>query len=261
GKDINKTAPRLFDDDFYLMYLRLLSKALIALYSLHSGMSYRQDIFNLYKDFTADSQTIYYDATQCMLEKGILPRTAIIQMPKDTEYIKDSGYTGGLNPLKKQRPLNTVEISLVYQALEANITGMKLMTGYSQAAKDPDVQKYFTRGKDLSKDIVTTMSKLLLESDLDAPSPWTGMVTDSTMSPFSDKMMMCNVNLFSVFGVGSNVLGGGISYRNDIIMKMGKIASKIFHFTKDWADLRIKKGWRKKPPGGVDRSELTKRKK
>src|SRR5699024_4057398 len=112
GKDIDKTAPRLFDDDFYLMYLRLLRKALIALYSLHSGMSYRQDIFNLYKDFTADSQTIYYDAIQCMLENGMLPPPPIIQMPKDTEYIKDSEYTGGLNPLKKQRPLNTVEISL-----------------------------------------------------------------------------------------------------------------------------------------------------
>lgn len=258
-KDVNKTAPLLFDDHFYLMYLRLLSKILIGLYSLHSGMSYRQDIFNLYKDFTADSQNIYYSATQYLLNKGVLPRPPIIQMPKEAEFVENLSYTSGLNPFKKHRPLDTVEIGLVYQTLETNITGMKLMTGYAQVANDPEVQKYFSRGKELAKQIISTMSELLLESDLEAPSTWTGMVTDSTMPPFSDKLMMYNVNLFSMFGLGSDAVGGGLSFRSDIIAKMGRIAAKTFTFTKDGAKLRIKKGWMEEPPQVIDRDQLTKK--
>src|SRR5699024_7121354 len=240
-KDVNKKAPLLFDEHFYLMYLRLLSKVLIGLYSMHSGMSYRKDIFDLYKIFSVDSQNTYYNTTQYLLHKGVLPRPPVIEMPVEAEYVNNSSYTSGLSPFKKRRPLNAVEIGLVYQTLETNITGMKMMTGYAQVAKDSDVQKYFSRGRDLAKEIISTMTDLLLESNLEAPSTWIGGATDSTMSPFSDKMMMYNVNLFSMFGMGSEVAGGGLSFRSDLIAKMARIVTKTANFTKDGAEIRIKK--------------------
>lgn len=259
-KDVNPNAPLLFDDDFHLMYLRLLSKVLIGLYALHSGMSYREDIYNLYQDLTSDSQSIYYKATQYLLNKGVLARPPIVPMPNVPEFVENTNYTSGMNPFKEHRPLNTVEIGLIYQALESNITGMKLMTGYSQVAQNSDVQKYFLRGKEFAKQIVGTMSELLLESDMEAPSTWTGTATDSTIPPFSDKLMMYNINLFSMFGMGSNSVGAGFSFRSDVIVKMGRILTNTFDFAKDGGKILIKNGWMEEPPQAVDRNQLARRK-
>ncbi|WP_257346821.1 DUF3231 family protein [Pseudalkalibacillus decolorationis] len=257
-KDVFKKAPRLFDESFDLMYIRNLSKILIGLYALHSGMSYREDICELYKDFTSDSQMIYTQTTQYLLNKGVLPRPPIVPMPNKVEFVEDTSYTNGSKFLGSKRVLNTVEIGLVYQSLETNILGVKLMTGFAQVAKNSDAKKYFQRGKELAKKQISIMSDLLLETDIQAPSTWTGIVTDSTISPFSDKMMMYNTNLLSIFGLGSNSVGAAFSFRGDLLLKMGRIMTNIFDFAKDGGEIIIKNGWMEEPPQAADRTKLSK---
>ncbi|WP_163527822.1 DUF3231 family protein [Halobacillus ihumii] len=257
-KDIDHQAPRLFDDQFYLMYFRLLSKILIGLYALHSGMSYREDICNLYNDFTSDSQTIYNKCTKSLLKKGVLARPPSVPMPNEVEFVEDTSFTSGLSPFGKKRVLNTVEIGLVHQALEANITGAQLMTGFAQVADNPEVKQYFQRGKKLAEKVVSTMGDLLLESDVQASSTWTGIVTNSTISPFSDKFMMYITNLLSMFGMGSNSVGAAFSFRSDLLLKMGQMMTNTFDFAKDGGKIIIKHGWMEEPPQAVDRTKLSK---
>jgi hypothetical protein len=257
-KDVNKEVPPLFAANFDLMFIRMMSKVLIALYALHSGMSYRQDVRDLYMVLTSDIQNIYNQATQYLLEKGALPRPPIVPMPKEVEFVNDTSYMSGFNLFEKTRALNTVEIGLVYQSLETNITGMQLMTGFAQVAKEPEVKKYFLRGKILAKREVNTMSSLLLESDLQAPSTWAGVVTDSTQSPFSDKLMMYNTSLLAIFGLGSNSIGAAFSFRSDLIFKMGRILKNTFEFAEDGGKIMTKHGWLEEPPQAADRHQLLK---
>jgi len=231
------------------MYVRMMSKVLTGLYSLHSGMSYRSDIRDLYMDFTADIQQVYSVTTQSLLDKGVLTFPPNVSMPKEVNFIEDTSYSSGLNPFRKKRSLNTVEIGLVYQSLETNITGMQLMMGYKQVAKETDLKKYFNRGKELAKEIISIMSGFLLESDLTAPSTWAGEVTNSTISPFSDKLMMYNTNLLSMFGLGSNSVGAAFSFRSDLLLKMGTIMTNTFDFAKDGGTILMQHGWMEGPPG------------
>lgn len=246
--DVNKNAPQLFDDNYMILYVRMMSKVLTGLYSLHSGMSYRPDIRELYMDFTTDTQHAYSTTTQYLLDKGVLTLPPIVPMPKKVDFIVDTSYTSGLNPFQKKRPLNTVEIGLVYQALESNLSGMQLMIGFEQVAEVLEVKKYFARGKELAKEIVSTMSNLLLESDIPAPSSWAGVITTSTISPFSDKLMMYNTNLLSMFGLGSNSVGAAFSFRSDLLLHMGNIMTKQFDFAKDGGTILMKHGWMEEPP-------------
>jgi hypothetical protein len=246
--DVNLNAPPLFDDHFVMMYVRLMSKVLSGLYTLHEGMSYGPDIRELYIELTTDMQRVYSITTEYLLDKGVLTCPPIVPMPKEVEFIDDASYTNGLNPFRKKRALNTVEIGLVYQSLETNITGMQLMIGFEQAAKETDVKKYFTRGKELAKRVISMMSNLLLDSDLPAPSTWAGLITDSTISPFSDKLMMYNTNLLSIFGLGSNSIGAGFSFRNDLLLGIGDVMSDTFDFAKDGGTILIKHGWMEEPP-------------
>lgn len=251
--DVNKDAPALFDDQYQIMYIRMMSKVLSGLYTLHEGMSYRPDIRELYIKLTNDMQQIYSKTTEHLLDKGVLPCPPVIPMPNEVEFIDDTRYTNGLNPFRKKRALNTVEIGLVYQSLETNITGLQLMIGFEQVAKEPDVKKYFTRGKELAKKVISIMTSLLLDSDIPAPSTWAGLITDSTISPFSDKLMMYNTSLLSIFGLGSNSVGAGFSFRNDLLLSIGDVTSDTFDFAKDGGTILIKHGWLEEPPSAVNR--------
>jgi hypothetical protein len=255
-KDIDKSAPRLFDDNFQLMFIRLLSKILIGLYALHSGMSYREDIYRLYNDFTKDSMEIYNRTTQILLEKGVLVRPPGVPMPEKAEFVQGKSYLGGLNPFAEKRVLNTVEIGLIYQALESNITGVQLMTGFAQAAENPEVKQYFIRGRELAQKIVSVMSGLLTDSDLPAPSTWAGTVTASQVPPLSDKIMMYATNLLSMFGMGSNSVGAAFGFRGDLVAKMGKILVETFDFAKEGGKIMIEHGWMEEPPQAADRKVM-----
>lgn len=257
-QDVNKDAPRLFDESFDLMYVRMMCKVLTGLYSLHLGMSYRKDIRDLYMVLTADIQNIYSQTTQYLLDKGILARPPIIPMPKEVEFVEDTSYMSGFNLLEKRRALNTVEIGLVYQALETNITGMQMMNGFSQVAKNSEAKKHFLRGKMLANKVVHTMTSLLLDSDLQAPSTSAGIVTESTIPPFSDKLMMYNTNLLSLFSLGSNTVGAAFSFRSDLLFKMGLILKNTFDYAEDGGKIMIKHGWMEEPPQAVDRKQLQK---
>lgn len=255
-EDVNNAAPRLFGESFDLMYVRLMSKGLMNLYSLHESMSYRKDIRELYIKLTSDMQNTYDKTTEYLLEKEILVRPPIVPMPKEKGFIKGTNYSNGLSLFGKKRVLNAIEIGLIYQSLEANTTGVQLMTAFAQVAKEPDVKEYFIEGLEYAKEQVSIMSNLLLESDLPAPSTWAGTVTESIVSPFSDRLMMYNTVLLSIFGLGGNTVGAAFSFRNDLLSKLARFTAKTATFIKEGGDIMIKHEWMEQPPQAADRREL-----
>lgn len=257
-KDVNKGVPRLWDESFDMMYTRVMAKVHIGFYALHSSMSYREDIRRLHKRFTTDAQEMYDETTAFLLEKGVLARPPYVSMPKEVEFVDGKSYMSGINLLSDKRALNTVEIANIYQALESNILGTQLMAGFAQSAEEKETKQYFTKGMELSKKIANTLGGLLTESDIQPPATWTGRATDSTIPPFSDKLMMYNTSLLSVFGLGSNTIGAAFSLRSDLPLKMAKLAQDIFSFSKEGGKLMVKHNWMEEPPQAEDRYQLTK---
>lgn len=89
---------------------------------------------------------------------------------------------------------------------------------------------------------------MLLESGIQTSTPPGGNVTRSTISPFSDKMMMYCISLFCSFSLGKNALGTAFSLRNDIPAKGGVISKDIFENAHEGAKNMIKHGWMEEIP-------------
>ncbi|MEW9676742.1 DUF3231 family protein [Lentibacillus sp. L22] len=257
--DVNHSAPRLFDDVFEIMYLRTMMKVATGLHALHMSMSYRKDIMEMHKRFSAFSEEFCIKTTQFLLEKGLLPKSPGVTLPNKVEFADGKDYRSGFKMMGHRRSLSTVEVAYLYQAIESNVAGMKLMTGFAQAAKHKDVQKYFFRGKELSKTIIEKFSEVLLDSDINVPSTAAGIVSDSTVSPFSDKLMMYNTSILTSFGLGSNAIGTSFSLRKDLPAKMAVVGKDTFTFANDGGDLMIKHGWTEEPPQMEDRTQLSKK--
>ncbi|KPB06479.1 DUF3231 family protein [Bacillus sp. CHD6a] len=246
--DVMPSTKPLYDQYFDALFLRVMMKITIGLNALNVSMSYRQDITALYRRFLDVTTNTYNELTQFLLKDGVLTRPPMIPMPEKVEFVKGEGYMAGFNIFSEKRPLNAIELSLLYQGIESNVLGFQLLRGFEQVTRDKEVKKYFERGKDLAKQIIDTFSEILLSSDIQPPIVAWGNPTLSTDSPYSEKLMMYLTNLLSSFGLTSNALGTSFSLRSDLPTKMTLIAKDIFDYAKDGGQLMIKNGWMEEPP-------------
>jgi len=258
--DVFAEAPPLFEDMFSIIFLRLLMKMDMAAITLNLSMSYRKDVRTFYKRLSVYSQDTYDLCTDFLLERGILARPPYVTMPKRAEFVEEKKYMSGTKIFGDKRALNTIEVGFFVQSLEFNIFGMQLMTGFAQVAKESEIRKYFIEGKELSKKIITKVNSILLQSDIQPPSTWSGNATNSTVPPYSDKIMMFFTNLMSIYALGYNALGTSFSLRSDLPAKLLLIEKDTLSYANEGGQLMIKHKWLEEPPQMDDRNELTKSK-
>jgi hypothetical protein len=258
AQDVNKEVPKLYDNGFDIMFVRLLKEISMGLHSLNITMSYREDIVLIFKELTAITQKYYNLCTQYLLEKGLLVKSPHVSMPKSVEFVKDSSYLGGLsiNPFSEKRSLNTVEVAQLHHSIESNVSGLQMITGFAQCANEEEVKNYLNEGAELAKSIVKELSETFLQDGIQAPQTSGGNATRSTIAPFSDKLMLYCTSLFCSFSMGSGSLGTAFSLRNDLPAKMTIFMKDIFEYAHKGAKIMIKNGWMEEPPQMEERNQM-----
>src|SRR5689334_7627699 len=87
-EDVNLQAPKLFDNGFDIMFLRILKEVSMGMYTINMNMSYNDKIMQIYEGLTSVTQKIYKLATLYLLEKGILTLPPKVTMPITNEFIE-----------------------------------------------------------------------------------------------------------------------------------------------------------------------------
>jgi hypothetical protein len=258
AQDVNKEVPKLYDNGFDIMFVRLLKEISMGLHSLNITMSYREDVVLIFKELTAITQKYYNLSTQYLLEKGLLVKSPHVSMPKLVEFVKDNKYLGGLaiNPFSEKRSLNTVEVAQIHHSIESNICGLQMITGFAQCANEEEVKNYLNEGAELAKSIVKELSETFLQDGIQTPQTSGGNATRSTIAPFSDKLMLYCTSLFCSFSMGSGSLGTAFSLRNDLPAKMTIFMKDIFEYAHKGAKIMIKNGWMEEPPQMEERNQM-----
>ncbi|MBU3181858.1 DUF3231 family protein [Clostridium psychrophilum] len=257
-QDIVKETPPLFDDLFHIMFLRQMSKLAFAHNAIFLAMSYSKEVQDVFKHHIEVAERYYVMSTSYLSEKGVLAKPPYVTMPKQVEFVENKKYMSGYNLFSEKRSLNTLEVGFLNEAIEDNIFGMQLMTGFAQTAKDSEVKKCFIEGKELSKKIISKLSDVLLQSDIQPPSTWAGRATDSTEISFSDKLMMFITNLITNSALGLNSLGSSFSLRSDLHSKLAVIVKDTFDYSKKGGKIMIEHKWMEEPPQMEDRNKLVK---
>lgn len=257
-RDVIREAPPLFDDIFHIMLLRQMMKLNFGHSSVFSAMSYMKEVHNILKLNYDVADKYYVMTTNYLLEKGVLTKPPYVTMPKQVEFIEDKSYMSGFNIFSGKRSLNTIEVGYLNEALQDNIFGMQLLSGFAQVAKENDVKKYFIEGKELGKKMISELSDVLLQSDIQPPSTWAGKATDSTTPPFTDKLMMYTISLISSSAIAYNALGTSFSMRSDLHTKLALNAKDAFDYAKKGGKIMIDHKWMEEPPQMEDRNQLTK---
>ncbi|KOP82934.1 DUF3231 family protein [Cytobacillus solani] len=258
NEDVNLEAPKLFDNGFDIMFIRILKEISMGMYTINLNMAYRDDVMAIYEGLTAVTQKIYKLSTLYLLERGILTLPPNVTMPKSTEFIKSKSYLKGFKLFGDKRSLNDIELGYLHHGIETNNIGMQLITGFAQCADDEEVKQFFVKGKELAKKQIKEFEQILLESDVQFSANSGSIVTPSTIAPFSQKLMMFCVYLLNSFGIVGGSFGAVFSLRNDVILKTSLFAKDIFFYANDGIKIMIKNGWLEEPPQMEDRPQIIK---
>ena len=252
--DVKRNAPPLYADSFALRYMRHIAKITMAIYGTATAEAVRQDIRNFYYSCGKSAMELYEQVMQVLLSKGLYIRAPYIPKQKQVSFVESPSFLGGI--LGNNRPLNAVELAHIFGNIQANGVGRALLIGFGQVATSQEVRQYMVRGQDLAKKHSEVLSNLIKDDDLSLPKSWDSEVTDSTVAPFSDKLMMQHTTTLTAVSMGNYGLALGSSTRVDIAADYMRLMAEVGQFGEDGVQLMIKNRWLEQPPQAADRKEL-----
>jgi hypothetical protein len=190
-----------------------------------------------------------------MKVKGVLVRSPYIPYPEKVEYIQDEHFFSGYLTLHK-RPLLAVEINHLSNNIEANTIGRTLIEGFAQVAGKKEVREYFQEGYKVSTKNIETFEKIIRKDHTNTPFTSGGIVTRSTISPFSDKLMMGFVATLNMVSINIFWQGIAASMRTDLIGEYTSLIAQIGKYANVGAKIAVGNGWVEKPPQTPDRQKI-----
>lgn len=255
-EDVNLGAPKLFLDEFYAHYLKYAAKAGLSLYAIALPIVMREDIREFFIHCSNCTTVLLGQINNVLMDKGFIIKPPLIPVPEKVDFIQKESYLNGF--FGEVRELHALEITHLYDNIENNITSKALLTAFSQVAKTEKVRHFFLRGKDITDREVQRFQDKLHNENLPFPSQIDHLVTTSTYSPFSDKIMLFHkVDMFAI-KIRSFANSMAVNGRRDIGLMYTKSLAEVSLFVEDGANLLIEHGWMEQPPKAADRSKLAK---
>lgn len=256
--DVDLSAPPLFSDTFMLYYMYTMALHGMNSYSLAIGNTVRDDQRKYYISCQKETMELYDKIVDVMLLKGVFSRAPLINAPEKVDFVKSQNLLTGW--LGNRRPLNAVEISGVYYNTVKTLTKVVLEIGFSQVVQSKEIREYFQRGSELCNKHFEVFSSILAEDHLSSPEKLEDEVSNSTVPPFSTKLMLFHI--VSLVGTALAYYGAAISVfqRRDVITHYTRLMAEIGLYAEDGINLMIKNGWLEEIPFADDREALAKQK-
>jgi hypothetical protein len=253
-KDVSVDAPRLFCDPYHLTYVKNSAKSGLIAYGLALSLAARQDVRAFVMECIKTTADLDELATQVLLSKGLYVRPPYITVPDRVEYVKNDNFLGSL--FGQQRPLSALEITHLFLNAQSNSVAKALMLGFSQVAHSRELRQLFVKGADIADKHIEVFGTSLKESGLPAPMSLDSDIMDSTIAPFSDKLMLYHITMMMGMGLGYYAAAIGASARIDLAADYGRLAAEIEKYVFECEKMLANNGWLEEPPLADDRKAL-----
>jgi hypothetical protein len=252
--DLNLGAPRLFQDEYYVHYLKYTAKAGMSIYNAGFPLVFRKDVNEFFRYCMDATMDLVDQIKEILMDKGLIIKPPLIPIPEKPDFADENFLQGFFGDV---RPLHALEITHFYDNIENNVTSKALIMAFAQVAKDEKIRHLFEWGRDMTSANIEAYMKKLHHENLPTPSFLDDLVTTSTFSPFSDKLMLFHkMDMFSmkIRAFGNSVAVNG---RHDVGLLYTKSFMKITKFVESAAKMMIEKGWMETPPQAADRGKST----
>ena len=255
-RDVDVNAKQLFSESFTIKYTRLMHKFILINYSNSLSLASRSNVRLYFSECLNTSQEIHQKATEVLLAKGLLLKTPSIVIPDRVDFVHNKDYLGSILGLGGQRPLNAMEISHIVSLMETKQLLKTLNLGYGQVVKSEKVKRFISQAKQTADKQLKKLGSYLDDEDLPKPMITSNLVTDSTESPHSDKLIMCHVTVVIATIIAEYGISVANTARKDLATTFANFSLEVLLLAKDGAELMIESGWLEKLPQTANRKEL-----
>ncbi|WP_257535621.1 DUF3231 family protein [Mesobacillus foraminis] len=256
-EDVTVEAPPLFTDTFIIVYLHIMAVHGLTRYAGAIGNIVREDQRKYFIGVIQESLELYDRAVKVLTFKGIISKPPTFNNHQKVEFIKKQNFLTGF--LGKRRPISAVEVSGNYLNMQKTMTKVVLELAFSQVAKSKDVKKYMERARQLCNDHFNLLASTLIEENLHIPRTFESEVTDSTIAPFSDKLMMFHIASLISSAIGYYGEAMALCQRRDLAGNYAKMIGEIGLLAEDGMNLLIENEWMEQPPLAADHEDLAKK--
>lgn len=252
--DVNVNAPRLFSDQFLLFYSYIMTIHGLTAYSLAITNTEREDIQNYFFECTEESKDLFQKIVKLAKSEPKYSSVPSIPSPHGAEFMESPGFISNL--IGDKRPLNSSEISTLF--FNSTKTGFisSLSLAFSQVAVHEDVRNFMLKNVKLAGKDAESFDTILQEDHLPIPEKWDAEITDSTVSPFSDKLIMFHAGFLVNAALTYYGASLGSSFRSDILVNYTKVFTHAMEAGAFSYNIMVKHGWLEKQPEAIDRNHL-----
>lgn len=254
-KDVDLSAPPLFTDLYALSFVYHMGQMSVEYYASALTKVARGDVVQLLENALDTTVQLYKKSLHLMLSKGVYDRPPKIPYPDKVEYTNEEPSL--LETwFSEKRPMNSMELGEIFYTIERNYIGLLLLLGLIQVTNDKEIKEYLLKGKKLAMKQIDIFNKILQEEEHLGNVPVSMEVTDSVISPFSERLILFIISTTTRQGVHLLSYSMSVSMRKDIAVHYIQLILEVLKFGDDGLDLLIKRGWMEKPPQAVSRSNL-----
>lgn len=254
--DVNLTAPPLFHDAFSLSFVYMMNRLSMINFSFIASNNVRLDVLDFFNECLRESTEMFGKAVRMMLNKGLYDRPPKMNYPREVEYIEKKSFLDGI--LGHKRPLNAIELSEIFFNIERNYFSVIVMLGFAQILDDKALKDLVIRGKKISEKQIELFNSLLMQEDLLGTVTVSMEVTDSTVSPFSEKLILSMVHILNSVDIVLISHALSVAMRTDLVANYSKIIAEVMAYGKDTFDALVERRWLEQPPMTTNRKQLLK---
>jgi hypothetical protein len=253
--DVDLAAPPLYTDLYALSFVYRYNQMGINDYGATLSKVARKDVVEFFHQTLQLTTRLYLKALDLMLSKGIYDRPPKISYPDKVNFIdkQDSFLEAWLG---KARPLNVFELGEIFYTIERNYIGTLLLMGFIQVVNDKEIKAYLLKGKRLAEKQIETFNNILKEEEEIGNIPVSMEVTDSTVSPFSDRLIMFLVATTAATGLYLIAYSLSTSMRKDLVTEYSLLMPEIMAYGGEGITIMIEREWMEQPPQATDRKAL-----
>ncbi|WP_188455696.1 DUF3231 family protein [Virgibacillus oceani] len=250
-KDVNVNAPRLFSDQFLLFYSYIMTIHGLSAYGLAITNIERQDLQDYFFECTNSSRELFQKIVELAKKQPKYTSVPSVPSPHEAEFIESPGFISNL--IGDKRPLNSSEIStLFFNSMKTGFIG-SLSLAFSQVAVREDVRKFMLKNVKLAGKDAESFDSILQHGHLPIPEKWDNEITNSTVSPFSDKLIVSHAAFLVNAALSYYGASLGSSFRSDIILSYSKVFTHAMEAGALSYNILVKHRWLEKQPETVDR--------
>ncbi|WP_276356210.1 DUF3231 family protein [Cohnella caldifontis] len=254
--DVNLAAPPLFLDSFSLSFVYMMNRLSMISYSFIASSTVRLDVLDFFNECLRECTEMFGKAVRMLLEKGLYDRPPFMNYPEQVEYVQKESFLDGI--WGRKRRLSAVELTEIFFNIERNYFSVTLMLGFAQVLEDKNLRDLALQGKKISEHQIDLFNTLLQEEDLLGVMSVNMVVTDSTASPFSEKLILAMIHTLNSVDIVLIAHALSLAMRADLAANYSRLIAQIMAYGKDTFDAVVERRWLEQPPLTTDRKQLMK---